>query len=154
MIEHHQTTLDHVNVVVSDPERSAAFYGRLLGLAPVMDRVLDGAWFETLTGIPGARARCIILDAPDGGCRVELLAFMGADGIPLPVNSVPSTVGLRHFAIRVGDLAPCLAALDVPPPVVEVPRDIVPVGKRMAYVTDPDGAIVELAEYGGTPRFR
>lgn len=146
--------LDHVNVVVTDPERSVAFYRRLLGVAPVMDRVLDGDWFETLTGLPGARARCIILDAPEGGCRIELLAFLGDDGRPLPSGSVASTVGLRHFAVRVPDLDACLAALDAPPPVVEVPRAIVPVGKRMAYVTDPDGAIVELAEYGGVPTFR
>lgn len=145
--------LDHVNVVVGDPERSVAFYTRLLGLTPVLDRVLDGPWFETLTATPGARARCIILDAPEGGCRVELLAFLAADNTALPANSLPHTAGLRHVAIRVSDLDSCLATLETPPPVVEVPKDIVPVGKRMAYVTDPDGAIVELAEYGGVPSF-
>jgi glyoxylase I family protein len=142
--------LDHVNIVVADPDRSQTFYCRLLGLAPVMDRGLDGEWFEALTGIPGARARCIILDAPSGGCRIELLAFTDLMGCPLPR---PDSIGLRHFAVRVADLDLCLATLDPPPPVVEVPRAIVPVGKRMAYVTDPDGAIVELAEYGGEPEF-
>jgi glyoxylase I family protein len=145
--------IDHVNVVVSDSDASCAFYARLLGLEPVMDRILDGAWFETLTGIAGARARCVILDAPGGGCRVELLAFSGTDGTALPANRLPATIGLRHFAIRVDDLDACLARLDAPPPVIEVPRHIVPVGKRMAYVHDPDGAIVELAEYGGAPVF-
>lgn len=145
--------LDHVNVVVSDPDASCAFYARLLALTPVMDRILDGAWFEALTGIAGARARCIILDAEGGGCRIELLAFSGADGTALPVNRIPSTAGLRHFAIRVDNLDAHLATLANPPSVIEVPRDIVPVGKRMAYVTDPDGAIVELAEYGGDPTF-
>lgn len=145
--------LDHVNVVVTDPVVSQDFYCRLLGLAPVMDRWLDGEWFETLTGQAGARARCIILDAPEGGCRVELLAFAGADGTALPGQSVPQTPGLRHFAIRVDDLDACLATLAAAPPVIEVPRAIVPVGKRMAYVVDPDGAIVELAEYGGPPGF-
>lgn len=145
--------LDHVNVVVTDMARSQAFYCRLLGLAPVMDRWLDGDWFEGLTGLADARARCVILDGPAGGCRIELLAFAGADGAPLPRQSVPSTLGLRHFAVRVDDLDSCLATLDSPPPVVEVPKAIVPVGKRMAYVIDPDGAIVELAEYGGPPSF-
>ncbi|CAA7624194.1 hypothetical protein MTBUT4_570006 [Magnetospirillum sp. UT-4] len=28
-----------------------------------------------------------------------------------------------------------------------------PVGKRMACVRDPDGVVVELAEYGGVPKF-
>lgn len=144
--------LDHVNVVVTDAERSLAFYGRLLGVAPVMDRMLEGPWFDALTGMAGARARCIILDAPEGGCRIELLAF-AQDHAALPANSLPATPGLRHVAIRVSDLDACLATMAEPPPVIEVPRDIVPVGKRMAYIIDPDGAIIELAEYGGPPTF-
>jgi catechol 2,3-dioxygenase-like lactoylglutathione lyase family enzyme len=142
--------IDHVNVVVADIAVSTAFYCRLLDVTVIMDRWLEGRWFETLTGIPGARAHCIILDRPQGGCRVELLAF---DGAQTAARSTPRTLGLRHFAIRVPDLDSCLARLPAPPAIVEVPREIVPVGKRMVYVTDPDGAIIELAEYGGTPTF-
>jgi catechol 2,3-dioxygenase-like lactoylglutathione lyase family enzyme len=145
--------LDHVNVVVSDMERSIAFYCRLLGMTVLMDRMLEGLWFEEVTGRPNARARCVILEGPGGGCRIELLAYDGGDGRPLPVNSLPATVGLRHFAVRVDDIEACLATQDEPPLIIAVPREIVPVGKRMAYVRDPDGAIVELAEYGGTPSF-
>ncbi len=146
-------SLDHVNIVVGDAERSIAFYGRLLGLGVIMDRVLEGPWFAEVTGLDGARARCVIMDAPRGGCRVELLMFLQADGRPLAANSIPSTVGLRHFAVRVGNIEAALATLDEPPLIIAVPNDIVPVGKRMAYVRDPDGAIAELAEYGGPPTF-
>lgn len=145
--------LDHVNVVVSDPERAITFYSHLLGLSVIMDRMLEGAWFQEVTGITGARARCIILEAPGGGCRVELLAFEGSDGVHIPANSLPATLGLRHFAVRVDNIEACLATLPEPPLIIAVPRDIVPAGKRMAYVRDPDGVMVELAEYGGTPTF-
>ncbi len=151
--------LDHVNIVVAEVDRSVAFYSRLLGLRVIMDRVLDGPWFESLAGQAGARARCVILDAPGGGCRVELLRFEGADGRPLPANSRPATAGLRHVAVRVDDLGSRLAILaaefDQAATPVEVPADIVTGGKRMAYVRDPDGTIVELAEYGlAAPEFR
>ncbi|MGE5475192.1 MAG: VOC family protein [Bacteroidales bacterium] len=145
--------LDHVNVVVSNMERSIAFYSRLLGMNVLMDRVLEGPWFQEVTGRPNARARCVILEGPSGGCRIELLAYDGGDGMPLAPNSLPATIGLRHFAVRVDDIEACLATLDEPPLIIAVPREIVPVGKRMAYVRDPDGAIVELAEYGGAPSF-
>lgn len=145
--------LDHVNVVVSDPERSIAFYCHLLGLSVVMDRMLEGLWFEDVTDIAGARARCVILDGPGNTCRIELLAYLGADGKPVPANTLPATVGLRHFAVRVDNIEACLATLEEPPLIIAVPRDIVPVGKRMAYVRDPDGVIVELAEYSGPPSF-
>ncbi|MGE5505586.1 MAG: VOC family protein [Actinomycetota bacterium] len=149
--------LDHVNVVVASLERSLAFYGAL-GLVPVMDRVLDGPWFERLTAIPGARARCVILDAPTGGCRVELLQFGTTGGGDAPLPSPPDHLGLRHLALRVDDLDFALAAvaplLDRPPTVVEVPRDIVRSGKRMCYLHDPDGVLVELCAYGAAnPEF-
>lgn len=145
-------SLDHVNIVVADLDRARDFYVRGIGLVPVMDRVLEGPWFERLTAMPGVRARCLILDAPGGGCRVELLEFPGRDGGPLAANSRPETIGLRHVAIRVEDLDAVLARLAAGfaavATVIEVPRDIVAAGKRMAYVRDPDGALVELCHYG------
>lgn len=147
---------DHVNVVVTDMERSIRFYAALLGLGIVMDRPLDGDWFERVTGLEGARARCVILAAPDGTCRIELLQFETPESAP---PALPSTPGLRHVALRVGDLDHCLAVLEGQfgqnATVVEVPKDIVRGGKRMCYIRDPDGAIIELCQYGlEQPEFR
>ena len=148
---------DHVNVVVTDMTRSASFYGEVLGLVPIMDRDLAGEWFEQVTGLPGAHARCVILDAPGGGCRVELLQFH-APTCPPPAPFTPASPGLRHVAVRVTDLDSRLAILKsrygqrVTP--VQVPRHIVKSGKRMCYIRDPDGTMVELCEYGSeTPEF-
>ncbi|EME70762.1 lactoylglutathione lyase [Paramagnetospirillum caucaseum] len=147
---------DHVNIVVTDMERSIRFYAALFGLGVVMDRPLQGEWFERVTGLTGARARCVILAAPDGACRIELLEFADA---PPAQAAVASTPGLRHLALRVDDLDACLAALAgqfgqrVEP--IEVPQDIVRGGKRMCYIRDPDGAMVEVCQYGlEQPEFR
>ncbi len=144
--------LDHVNVVVTQMARSVAFYTEVLGLIPVMDRTLSESWFEQVTGIPKARARCVILDAPDGGCRIELLEFLGTTSSPLPAASLPATPGLRHLAIRVTDLEARLAILrdrfGQEVEAVDVPREIVKSGKRMCYIHDPDGAMIELCDYG------
>lgn len=151
------TTLDHVNVVVTDMERSVRFYTRLLGLRPVMDRELSGEWFERVVGRPGIRARCVILAAPEGGLRVELLRF--EDGTAGPGDLSPWTGGLRHFAVRVDDLEAALNILAQEfgqvVEAVQVPPDIVKGGKGMCYVRDPDGAIIELCRYGSErPEFR
>jgi len=145
-------SFDHINVVVSDMPRAQAFYAVLLDLAPVMDRELSGPWFEGLTGLAGARARCLILDRPEGGMRIELLEFAGNDGTALEALRRPATIGLRHFALRVIDLDHRLDILRrrfgqnlVP---IQVPIDIVQGGKRMCYCHDPDGTIIELCEYG------
>ncbi|MBI3445575.1 MAG: VOC family protein [Magnetospirillum sp.] len=143
---------DHVNIVVTDMDRSIAFYGTLLGLGMVMDRELSGEWFERVTGMAEARARCVILAAPDGGCRVELLAFAAPSRQALAEASHPATPGLRHAAIRVADLQACLNILHrqfgQDAQVADVPKDIVKGGKRMCYITDPDGALIELCQYG------
>lgn len=145
--------LDHVNVVVSDMARSIAFYTRLLDLEVIMDRRLEGPWYEALSGRPGATTRCVILDRREGGSRIELLEA-SSPGCAAPAGAP----GLGHFALRVNDLDRRLdeyAALTgrrVAP--VSVPETIVRGGKRMAYLTDPDGALLELAEYGLTrPEF-
>jgi glyoxylase I family protein len=141
---------DHVNVVVTDMERSVRFYSSLLGLEVVMDRPLEGDWFERVTGLPGARARCVILAAPSGACRIELLEYENGERSPAAVP--PSTPGLRHMALRIDDMDGCLAVLhrefgqSMAP--TEVPKDIVRGGKRMCYIRDPDGVIIELCQYG------
>ena len=150
--------LDHVNVVVSDMARSMDFYAAILGLRLVMDRELSGEWFERVTGMVMARARCVIMDAPDGSCRIELLEFAQVDRAALEAAGRPATTGLRHFAVRVEDLDACLEVLrhrfgQTAEP-VQVPSHIVKGGKRMCYIHDPDGAIVELCEYGSSrPEF-
>jgi len=140
---------DHVNVVVTDMERSIVFYSTLLGLNVVMDRPLAGEWFERVTGLKDARARCVILAAPNGACRIELLQF--ADASPAQA-ALPSTPGLRHVALRVDDIDGCLAILrqrfGQRVETTDVPTDIVRGGKRMCYIHDPDGAMIELCQYG------
>ena len=147
---------DHVNVVVTDMERSTRFYSALLGLEVVMDRPLEGDWFERVTGLKGARARCVILAAPGGACRIELLEF--ADGAPAQ-PALPSTPGLRHLALRVDDMTARLETLRTQfgqtVDITEVPHHIVRGGKRMCYIRDPDGAMIELCQYGlEQPEFR
>ena len=149
--------LDHVNVVVTDMERSIRFYASLLGLKVVMDRPLEGDWFEQVTGLAGARARCVILAAPNGACRIELLEY--ETGECAPAAAPPSAAGLRHMALRVDDMDACLTILHhefgQSVAATEVPKDIVRGGKRMCYIRDPDGAIIELCQYGlEQPEFR
>jgi glyoxylase I family protein len=147
---------DHVNVVVTDMERSIRFYSVLFGLGIVMDRALAGEWFEQVTGLDGARARCVILAASDGTCRIELLQF---DDQPPTEIAPPSAPGLRHLALRVDDLDACLETLrrqfGQTVTATQVPHQIIRGGKGMCYIRDPDGAMIELCQYGmEQPEFR
>ncbi len=148
---------DHLNIVVSDLAASVAFYRGLFGMGVALDCRLSGPWFEAVTGLPGAEADCVILCGSDPGLRIELLRYLNPPGESWPAASRLTTRGLRHVAIRVDDLDAALArarslgyAIGVEP--VAVPLTILAAGKRMAYFQDPDGVVLELADYGRHPQ--
>lgn len=145
--------LDHANIVVRDIERSAAFYTQVLGLRRGFERVLEGPWIETLTGISGVRARCLFLESPQGGARLELLQFLAPSPLILENHGSPNALGVRHLAWEVSDVDKVVARLraagaEVLSEPVEVPFEVANLGrKRLCYARDPDGVLIEIASY-------
>jgi glyoxylase I family protein len=148
--------LDHVNIVVTDMARAERFYGELLGLRRGFERVLEGEWIERVTGLPGARAHCVFYE-PTAGGRLELLQYLSPQGEPLAPNSLPYTPGIRHLAFEVDDLdALCrrlrAAGVALVSPPVTVPFRVADAGhKRLCYFHDPEGVLLEIAEYAREP---
>ena len=144
--------VNHVNIVVSDMERSLAFYVGLLGMRVTFEADLEGAWIDTVTGLPGVSARCVFCQPPEGGARFELLEYRSPPGAALHENARPNTAGLRHVAFEVDDLAAWHARLReagvefVSAPVT-VPFGVAGSRKRLCYLRDPDGVLVEIADY-------
>jgi catechol 2,3-dioxygenase-like lactoylglutathione lyase family enzyme len=134
-------------------ERSIEFYREALGLQAGFEGVLEGDWIECVTGLSGVRARCVFLESPDGGLRMELLQYLSHHEPARPETSLPQLPGLRHIAFQVPDMdafylrAAADGARFVSEP-VEVPFPL-PGGqrKRLCYFHDPDGVLLEAAEY-------
>jgi catechol 2,3-dioxygenase-like lactoylglutathione lyase family enzyme len=148
--------IDHLNIVVADMARSLKFYTEVLGFTKTREAQLAGEWIERIVGLKGVRAHAVFIEAPGGGPRIELLKYEAPAGATLVGNSRANTIGLRHFALRVGDLATMVAKLrtagvEVFSDPVRVPGGVVEfeagATKTLAYFLDPDGVIIELAEY-------
>ncbi|MEU6350811.1 VOC family protein [Streptomyces sp. NPDC047072] len=133
--------LDHVGVNVCDLAAQTAWYQRAFGLKTVFEFHLEG---------PGLRG--VVLEHPDGW-RLELLARPGsAPGLraPDPITAA-LTEGYGHFAVTTPELDPVHVALlahgageaVAPGPSPEP-------GVRMAWVTDPEGNLIELIERRST----
>ena len=150
--------IDHVNIVVADIERAAEFYSRIFGWRRGFEKVLEGAWIETVTGISGARAHCVFMEAEaenqtseKSSVRLELLQYLTPGGALFPENSRPDTRGLRHLAFEVDDLDALISRLKAAgvQPIsapVEVPFAVAAMGrKRLCYFHDPDGTLLEAA---------
>ncbi len=147
--------IDHVNLVVADLERSVAFYTDILGLRKTQDVTMEGAWIEEIVRLKGVKGRVAFVEAPDGRVRIELLQYVSPVGTLFPENSVANTHGLRHLAFRVSDIDGLatrlrkagVALLSDP---VKVPTGVARFAsgdKRLLYFLDPDGVLLELAEY-------
>ena len=149
--------IDHLYIVVADMGRALAFYCDVLGFTKTKEAWLEGEWIEKIVGLRGVRAHAVFIEAPGGGPRIELLRYETPAGATVADNSRPNTRGLRHFALRVDDIFAVTAKLraagvEVWGEPTAVPGGVVKFdegggGKTLVYFLDPDGVIVELAEY-------
>jgi len=128
---------DHVGINVRDLAAATTWYSEAFGLRRVFEFTLEG---------PGLSA--VVLESPDG-YRIELLTRPGSVAglrAPDPVAAA-LTEGYGHFALSVPDLDPAYEAL-VAHGAGEVmkPGPSPEPGIRMAWVTDPEGNLIELIE--------
>lgn len=149
--------IDHVNIVVSDMDRSVEFYTRL-GLSSSMDTFISGAWFANTVGVQdeNLKARVVFMEPGAGTARLELIEYLVPPGQTAPINSQSNTVGVRHFALVVDDIMKSYLELSragvtffSEPQEVTGNKEVeARIGrKKIVYLLDPDGVIVELAEY-------
>ena len=127
--------LDHAALLISDPERSRAFYVGVLGLQEVPRPEtfhFPGLWLQI-----GDQQLHLIGEATSGRAREVYSADELSGGFT------------SHFAIQVDDLEAAVAALETNGgELVGGPRPRGD-GVMQAYIADPDGHIVELMQLGG-----
>ena len=147
--------IDHINLVVSDLERSVRFYCDVLGFRKTADVRMEGEWIEAVVGLRGVKGLVAFVEPPGGGMRIELLQYVAPVGVVLPENSRANTRGLRHLAFRVDDIQGMTAKLRAAGVTLFSDPVLVPAGvvkfaagdKTLLYFLDPDGVILELAQY-------
>ncbi len=141
--------IDHVSVSVSDLDRSLRFYQGLLGL-PLLGRGEEEG--PTLSGPSGdVRSRFRFADLDLGtGQLLELLQWLEPHGVPGRVSV--HDPGSGHVGLQVDSLDDALRILATAgfSPRFDPVRLEAPgwwAGARVVYVSDPDGATVELVEW-------
>ena len=148
-------SIDHINLVVSDLERSVDFYTNVLGFRETQRAELEGEWIETIIGLETVKASVAYVVSPAGQPRLELLQYHSPIGDGFQANSIPNTLGLRHLALSVDNIDSAVQRLReagtelLSRPVV-VPTDVIQHStgqKILCYFHDPDGVLLELTEY-------
>ena len=147
--------LNHTGFVVSDMERSLAFYRDLLGLEEERNQVVEGDFISQLVGYPDAKLHIVYLGLGDLKHSVELIQYLSPEGDGVaPISR--NYVGAAHLGIIVDDLDSIYKELSsrgvkfVNAPAVR-PNAQYPWAQKACYLEDPDGNWLEFIERESPP---
>lgn len=140
---------DHTGMTVSDLERSLAFWRDVLGFELSHTAHQTAEMASEITGVEGAEIKLAVMKAP-GGHKIELLEYLAPFERKRHVDLRPCDVGSVHVALIVDDLESILSAIKdsgwkaagKPQTLKSGPN----AGKRVVYVRDPDGTIIEFMQ--------
>jgi catechol 2,3-dioxygenase-like lactoylglutathione lyase family enzyme len=124
-----------LGIVITDSDRSLAFYRDLLGYEHVADTPMPIGGGGTMH-----RLMC-------GESMIKLVNLNGTPG-PSPTGGIAGATGYRYFTMQVTNLAEIMAACaaaDVP---IAIPESEIRPGVSIGIVEDPDGNWVEFVQQG------
>ena len=141
----HIKRFDHVGITVSDIDAATAFFVGL-GLEVEGRTFMEGAFLDTVCGIPGARTEVVMLRTSDEAIRIELGRFVRPDHEPGSPDAMANELGLRSICFEVDDLQVAVDGL-----AVNGYGLVGGIGQyentwRMAHVRGPEGIVVALTE--------
>lgn len=143
----HIVGLNHINVVVSDIEKSKDWYCDVLGF--VVDEAFEICEDDLSLGlgVPDAQLKVAFLTIPGSTTRVEMIEYASPTSSPL-VEGPANAVGFGHFALEVDDVRARYEEL-MHQGVQFVSRPVdVSGGVRFCWFLDPDGNRVEIIQFG------
>lgn len=139
----------HTNLIAKDWKKLATFYERVFGCIPMLpERDLSGEWLEASTGVPQARIRGVHLRLPGYGDEGPTLEIFQYHRLVDQLKPAVNRAGFAHIAFAVDDVAAARDAVLAAGggAVGDVVSVEIPGAGRItfAYVTDPEGNIIEL----------
>lgn len=143
----HIIATDHTGFTVANIDRSLAFWRDILGFELSHRAHHTGDLASDVTGVPGAEISIAVLKGY--GHKIELLEYL-APAERKHADLRPCDVGSVHVAFTVDNLDAVLSAIagsgwsaaGKPQTLKSGPN----VGKRVAYVRDPDGTTIEFMQ--------
>jgi catechol 2,3-dioxygenase-like lactoylglutathione lyase family enzyme len=132
-------------------ERALAFYCDLLGFRPLSEVRVNDALSAKLLRLPGVDQRTVFVERD--GVRLALFALRTPPIQDAGRIRAMNEAGMVALMLRVDDLDATLAVLrEAGVRVLDETRIEHPAyGSKLAFVTDPDGMLVELIEIPGDP---
>lgn len=136
---------DHVGITVADLDLVTAFFVKL-GFEVEGRMVQEGAFLDTVCGIPDSQTEVVMMRPPGGGTGLELGRFIRPEHVPGSPAAMANELGLRNVCFEITDLRAMVGDL-----AADGYGLVGGIGQYentwlMAYVRGPEGIVVALAE--------
>ena len=146
------SAVDAVNMTVSDADRAADFYSRVLHFRKIADKEVAGENYEHLEGVFGLRIRVVRMQLGDE--QIEMTEYLAPKGRSIPADTRNNDRSFQHIAIIVSDMDKAYAwlrenkvehASSGPQRLPEWNKNAA--GIRAFYFKDPDGHPLEILQF-------
>lgn len=139
-------TIDHINIVVSDLEKTKKFFINL-GFEVISEDDLEGKWIDKVVGLANVKARFVALKLKDENTKIELIKYYNPKEIADKYSNKPYHIGFRHVAFRVKNIEKLYKKLRESGIKFWSSIQKYKTGKKLCYFSGPDNIILELSEY-------
>ena len=142
------TAVDHTGFTVASLDDAIRFWTDALGFELLRQGEIAGAFIVETTCVDAPTLRAALVEAPNGS-RIELVEYAADKSRGLAPASL-GAIGAAHVAITVGNIEQAVARIEAEGWTAKGLIRSVPSGARqgtkVAYVSGPDGIIVELLQ--------
>ena len=141
--------VSHIGICVSDWRRSLRFYHDVLGFRYLHEVEVSGGPASRLLQLEKVELRAVYLERE--GLRIELLHYEQPGPVSGPTPRPMNQLGITHLSLRVDDLDEVVRELvEAGVEVRDDTRIELPAAQTKAvFISDPDGALIELVEQPG-----
>jgi glyoxylase I family protein len=146
------SALHHVNLIVSDMEKTKAFYHGLLGLEIALETKIDDDEFSRGVGLPGTKVLATFFKLPNNNGLIETFQYLQPFGTEIPKNAKANDRGWQHLCFQVDDIGKAVDDLKakgidfLSTPVTISSKHPHFAGVRFCYFHGPDREVLELLQ--------
>jgi predicted enzyme related to lactoylglutathione lyase len=142
----------HTNIISADWRTLARFYESVFGCVHVPpERHLSGEWLSNATAVPNAQLEGAHLRLPGHGSNGPTLEIFSYNYVLERLPAVSNRLGFGHLAFAVDDVAEAVRQVIAAGGAMVgevVSHEVIGVGLlTFAYVTDPEGNIIEVQHW-------
>ena len=144
--------LHHFNLIVSDKEKTKAFYNQLLGLEIALETEIDDDEFSRGVGLPGTKVLATFFKLPNNNGLIETFQYVHPSGRAVPSDSKANDGGWQHICFQVDDIEKAKKELEakgirfLSTPVTISESHPYFAGVRFCYFLGPDREVLEILQ--------